>query len=84
MTIMDSWKDNLRLSKSFKICVYLVDGTKEISSNIPIDLLEEALTDIAMVESEGIGLTIWNKDMGNTVTIGKGQVMKVVIVYNRV
>lgn len=80
---MESFRDNLKVSKTFRIVVKLVDGTIESSSSVPMDLLEEAVSDIMMVEGEGVGLTIWDRDLSKSITFGRGQIMSVSIEYSR-
>jgi hypothetical protein len=80
---MESFRDNLKVSKSFRICVKLVDGSYESSSSVPMDLLEEAVGDIMMVEGEGMGLTIWDRESNKSITFGRGQIMSVSIEYSR-
>ena len=81
-TLMDSFKDCLRESKTFYIKVEAVGGGIYRSSNIPIDLLEDVVGDIDLVQVDGIGLTIWDRELRSSITFARGMIFSVVIVYN--
>lgn len=80
---MESFKDQLREGKTFIIKVDLMDGSSYFSSKVPMDLLEDVVGDIDMVQVEGIGLTIWDKDRGSSITFAKGTISSVEINYSR-